>query len=146
MLGSRKQFAMNLVIIFIESFLGLLANLIPSILLQDYSYLYGALLGIVFVLIWILYYFLFYWKLILNGTKPSLINQDKIQLWLFFGLRRLLIIVPFIVTIIVFIFAKSTFNAFSLISIHLGFLLSILIYNIILVIVNSEKRDGGWAW
>lgn len=140
MLVSRKQFAINLVIIFIITFLGVMASLISSIILKNNSYLYGSLLGVIFVILWVLYYFIFYKELILNGNKPSLINQGKIQLWLFFVFRKLLIILPFIVTIIIFIFANSIFSAFSLISIHLGFLLSIGIYNTILVIINSKEN------
>ena len=101
MLGSRKEFAINLVIIFITSFIGLLVNLISSIILQNNSYLYGALLGIIFVLIWVFYYFIFYKKLIFNGIKPTLINQDKIQFWFFFIFKKILIIIPFIVKIII---------------------------------------------
>jgi len=138
MLGSRKEFAINLVIIFITSFIGLLVNLISSIILQNNSYLYGALLGIIFVLIWVFYYFIFYKKLIFNGIKPTLINQDKIQFWFFFIFKKILIIIPFIVTIIIFLFANDIFNAFSLISIHLGFLISIGIYGIVLIIINSN--------
>lgn len=130
---SKNHFIINLIIGMSIIIAGFIANITASVIINDYSYLYGFLLGSTCIIMWIGFYFLLFKQNFLLKKKDQKKKNIKWDVFVWMLSRTLLLLFPFLLTMIIILFWNKTFNPISVISINITFILIVRLVNFIYI-------------